>query len=86
MKPSRKGSRAHDWWQRALVDGKHCEQKRRERYYEEYLAQAEQSLLPGPLSGPFSLLYRMGFRLGYDNSKEARERGLLPFKRRARKA
>ena len=71
---SRKGkSRAHDWWTRALADGKHCEQKRRERFFEEYLEQATRALLPGELDGPFRLLYRVGFRLGYDNARRYRE-------------
>ncbi len=67
-------SRAIDWWRRALLDGKECERKRHERYFEEYLEAANLALLPGELDGPFRLLYRMGFRLGYDNSKTLRER------------
>lgn len=67
-------SRAPDWWKRALLDGKDCERKRRERYYQEYLEDATLALLPGELDGPFRLLYRMGFRLGYDNAKAARAR------------
>jgi len=68
------------WWSLALSDGKHCENKRRERYYHEYLESAIGSLesaglLPEALQGPFRLLYRRGFRLGYDNAALLRARG-----------
>lgn len=68
------------WWARALDDGKHCENKRRERYFSDYLAAAESDfesagLLPQELGGPFRLLYRRGFRLGYDNAVLFRKRG-----------
>ena len=68
------------WWRRALDDGQHCENKRRERYFSDYLADAERDfegagLLPEELGGPFRLLYRRGFRLGYDNAAHMRARG-----------
>jgi len=72
-------SYAIHWWSAGLKDGKHCESKRRERYYHEYLADAESllrelGLLPFELEGPFRELYRRGFRLGYDNASQQRER------------
>ncbi len=75
------------WWRRALSDGTHCENKRRERWFHEYLEAAEESLsVPGDLIGPFQLLYRRGFRLGYDNARLLRARGLPRFKKRAKLA
>lgn len=79
-------SRASDWWRRALDDGKHCEQKRRERFFEDYLEAATLALLPGELDGPFRLLYRMGFRLGYDNAREYRARADKFFPRPKKRA
>lgn len=80
------------WWRRALDDGSHCEAKRRERWFSDYLEAAESDLsgaglLPVELIGPFTVLYRRGFRLGYDNARLKRERdkAFLPrFKRRAK--
>ena len=68
-----KGGNAIKWWQRGLVDGADCFKKRRERYYDEYLANAEEFLAPGPLVGPFLCLYRLAFRAGYDEAKRKRE-------------
>jgi len=67
------------WWRRGLEDGSHCEAKRRERWFSEYALAAESDfssagLLPIGLEGPFSVLYRRAFRLGYDNAKLKRER------------
>lgn len=67
------------WWRRALDDGKHCESKRRERWFSDYLENAEESLtaaglIPEGLDGPFRCLYRRGFRLGYDNAALLRAR------------
>lgn len=67
------------WWRRGLDDGKHCENKRRERWYTDYATAAESDLsnaglLPVGLEGPFWLLYRRAFRLGYDNARLQRER------------
>lgn len=75
-------SYATHWWAAGLRDGKHCEQKRREKYYHEYLEDAqalltELGLIPIELSGPFELLYRQAFRLGYDNARLQRERDKL---------
>ena len=61
------------WWRRALEDGRHCENKRRERYFVDYADDAERELtdaglIPEGLDGPFRCLYRRGFRLGYDNA------------------
>lgn len=77
------------WWRRALDDGKHCENKRRERWFSDYAIAAEEDLsnaglLPVELIGPFTLLYRRGFRLGYDNARLLRERDLPRFKKRAK--
>ena len=82
------------WWRRALDDGKHCENKRRERYFSEYAEAAwsdleSAGLLPDRLQGPFRLLYRRGFRLGYDNAALLRERektSLPRWKKRAKLA
>lgn len=73
------------WWSLALRDGKHCENKRRERYYHEYLEAAIEALesaglLPESLQGPFRVLYSRGFRLGYDNAALFRARS-MPAKR-----
>lgn len=67
------------WWRRALEDGSHCEAKRRELYFHEYLAEARDAfesagLLPSKLEGVFRFWYRRGFRLGYDNARLKRER------------
>ena len=67
------------WWRRALDDGRHCENKRRERFFEEYLEAASESLqsaglIPERLAGPFRCIYRRGFRLGYDNAAQLRQR------------
>lgn len=67
------------WWRRALDDGRHCENKRRERWFSDYAIAAESDfsdsgLLPVELVGAFTLLYRRGFRLGYDNARLLRER------------
>lgn len=77
------------WWRRALDDGKHCENKRRERWFIDYASAAESDLvnsglLPVELIGPFTLLYRRGFRLGYDNAALLRERdkAFLPRRRK----
>lgn len=77
------------WWKLALDDGKHCENKRRERYFVDYLEDAIRALesagmLPVELQGPFRMLYRRGFRLGYDNAALMRTRN-GPFLSRARK-
>lgn len=79
------------WWRRALDDGKHCEERRREKWFSEYLEESEKSfqesgLLPVELIGPFTLLYKRGFRLGYDNARLQRELGLPRFKKRAKLA
>ena len=75
-------SYALHWWRLGLRDGTHCERKRREKYYHEYLEDAERvltelGLLSESLSGPFRELYRRGFRLGYDNASLQRERDKL---------
>lgn len=80
------------WWRRALDDGKHCENKRRERWFTDYFAAAESDLsaaglIPPGSEGPFWLLYRRGFRLGYDNARLLRERenAFLPrYRKRAK--
>lgn len=82
------------WWRRALDDGRHCENKRRERWFSDYAEAAESNflesgLLPVELVGPFTVLYRRGFRLGYDNARLQREREktILPrFKKRRKLA
>ncbi len=82
------------WWRRALDDGRHCENKRRERWFSDYAEQAETDLsgaglLPVELIGPFTVLYRKGFRLGYDNARLQRERdktSLPRFKKRRKLA
>jgi len=79
------------WWRRALDDGAHCEAKRRERWFRDYFEEAEKSLsdtglLPVELIGPFTVLYRRGFRLGYDNAALLRLRPLPRFKKRAKLA
>jgi len=89
MKPPPVKSYVTHWWRRALDDGKHCENKRRERWFSDYFAAAEESLssaglIPPGLEGPFWLLYRKGFRLGYDNAALERKRS-LPYRRRRRK-
>lgn len=80
------------WWRRALEDGKHCENKRRERWFSDYLEAAESDLeaaglIPESLSGPFQFLYRRGFRLGYDNATllRARDGTWLPRKKKRAK-
>jgi hypothetical protein len=96
MRKSAKGSPpksyAHHWWSAGLKDGKYCEQKRREKYYHEYLEDAralltELGLIPIELTGPFEELYRRGFRLGYDNAVQQRERDktFLPYRRKRAK-
>lgn len=77
------------WWKLALEHGKHCENKRRERYFSEYLEDAIRALesmgmLPVELQGPFTVIYRKGFRLGYDNAALSRKRH-KPFLSRSRK-
>ncbi len=67
------------WWRRALDDGAHCESRRRERYFHEYLEDAESALesaglIPERLRGVFLFWYRRGFRLGYDNAAQLRAR------------
>ena len=87
-------SYASHWWKLALSDGANCERKRREKYFHEYLEDAERilgelGLIPEHLSVAFRELYRRGFRLGYDNaaSLRARENLFLPRpKKRARLA
>jgi hypothetical protein len=73
------------WWRRALEDGEHCENKRRERWYSDYAEAAERDLeaaglIPEEKRGAFWLLYRRGFRLGYDNAalKRERDKAFLP--------
>ncbi len=80
------------WWRRALEDGAHCEAKRRERYFHEYLIDAEDSLnsaglIPVELRGVFLFWYRRGFRVGYDNAalKRERDKAFLPRWRKKRK-
>lgn len=80
------------WWKRALEDGKHCENKRRERYFHEYLEEAESALesaglIPERLRGVFLFWYRRGFRLGYDNAAHRRrqERAFLPRRKKRAK-
>ena len=80
------------WWRRALDDGKHCENKRREHYFHEYIRDAHDALksaglVPQTLSGVFRFWYRRGFRLGYDNAVELRkaERRFLPRKKKRAK-
>lgn len=77
------------WWRRALDDGRNCENTRRERWFTDYFNTAESELtsaglIPPGLEGPFWLLYRKGFRLGYDNAllERKRARHFLPRKRR----
>lgn len=79
------------WWRRALDDGRHCENKRRERWFRDYLEEAEQSLsaaglLPIELVGPFTCLYRRGFRLGYDNAALLRKQDRLYLRRPKKRA
>jgi hypothetical protein len=79
------------WWRRALEDGSHCEAKRRERWFIDYSAAAESDLssaglLPVELIGPFTVLYRRGFRLGYDNAKLKRERDQKYWPKRRKRA
>jgi len=79
------------WWRRALDDGRHCENKRRERWFNDYLEVAESDLeaaglMPESLSGPFRLLYRRGFRLGYDNAALLRERDKAWLPRKKKRA
>jgi hypothetical protein len=79
------------WWRRALDDGQHCERKRRERWFSDYAEQAETDLesaglIPDGLHGPFMLLYRRGFRLGYDNAALLRERDKTFLSRRRKRA
>lgn len=83
---------APHWWRRALEDGRHCENKRRERFFSEYYAAAESELkaaglIPDELLGPFWLLYRRGFRSGYDYavSERARDKAFLSRRRKYRK-
>lgn len=80
------------WWRRALDDGAHCESKRRERWFHEYLEEAESALesaglIPERLRGAFLFWYRRGFRLGYDNARllRSREKAFLPRKRKRAK-
>lgn len=91
-KPPPKQNYVPHWWRRALEDGKHCENKRRERFFTDYFNAAESDfasagLLPEELAGPFWLLYRRGFRLGYDNAVEERKRAsrFLPRRKKQRK-
>ena len=84
-------SYASHWWAHGLKDGKHAENKRRERYYHEYLEDAERllteiGLIPESLQGPFRELYRRGFRLGYDNAAQLRARGELFLPKPKRRA
>lgn len=82
------------WWRRGLEDGRHCENRRRERWFQDYLESAESNfreswLLPVELIGPFTVLYRRAFRLGYDNAllQREREKTFLPrFKKRRKLA
>lgn len=79
------------WWRRALDDGKHCENKRRERWYSDYAEEAERDLeaaglIPESLLGAFWILYRRGFRLGYDNALQARKRDKAFLSRRKKRA
>lgn len=79
------------WWRRALDDGGHCENKRRERWFTDYFKAAEIDLaeagfLPERLRGPFWVLYRRGFRLGYDNAALLREREKAFLPRRRKRA
>ncbi len=79
------------WWRRALDDGRHCENKRRERWFGDYALAAETDLsnaglLPDELIGPFTLLYRRGFRLGYDNASLQRQRDKAFLPRRRKRA
>ncbi len=71
MKPPLK--RAAIWWQRGLVDGKHCAHRRRARFFFLYLEKATEAFNPGDLLGPFECVYRTAFRYGYDAEKLARE-------------
>jgi hypothetical protein len=78
------------WWRRALSDGAHCESKRRESYFHEYLEAAEESLqsaglVPESLRGVFRFWYRRGFRIGYDNALLLRERGRGTLSRRKKR-
>ena len=77
------------WWRRALQDGTHCENKRREKWFREYLEEAESDLeaaglIPESFSGIFRLLYRRGFKLAYDNALllRQREKTFLPRRRK----
>ena len=88
-KPPPKSFVTH-WWRRALDDGRHCEAKRRENYFHEYLDAAEDSLesaglIPESLNGVFRFWYRRGFRLGYDNALLSRERGSHYLPRRKKR-
>jgi hypothetical protein len=90
-KSSHPKSYASHWWALGLKDGKHCENKRREKFFSEYLEDAERffresGLLPETLEGPFRELYRRGFRLGYDNAAQQRERDKLFLPRPKKRA
>ncbi len=59
-------SRAIEWWRVAIQDGTEAARKKRAKFFEVYLAEAEKALEPGELSGAFWTVYRQGFRTGYD--------------------
>lgn len=59
-------TRTVDHWRRALADGRAAAFQRRARFYEDYFQQAEESLKPES-PGPFWLIYRMGFKAGYES-------------------
>ena len=76
----KKSSSAYEWYSRALIDGRHCFRKGRAKFFHEYLEDAEESLNPTS-PGAFWLVYKIGFRVGYDDAKIKAE-GARPIRKR----
>ena len=79
------------WWRRGLEDGKHCEAKRRERWFQDYAIAAESNLseaglLPLGSEGVFHFWFRRAFRIGYDNARLQREREKKYWPRKRKRA
>ena len=74
MKEKAPPPRASLWWRRGILDGKSAAYKRRGRFFPLYLAKAIEALNPGELIGPCECVYRVAFRYGWDDAKEARIR------------
>lgn len=75
------GGRAIVWWRKALADGQHCARKGRSRFFSEYLEEAIRTLQPGDLEGPCRLIYRLGFRAGFDSELDSNRYLRAPAKR-----